>query len=231
MRPPDRTLQMPVRVVVILVLAVWVTSFDHSKTLDYLFGVFANTGSFFSLLLGGIFVAGMFVVFDRAIFCLFNAVLSRRMTHDGQKGDGHKNVFFAFLRAARELRATSAEGFYSDEIIDRARVVALRDTIDGQEIDWGRKWLEFLGTVAPTVGFMGTLVGLIKSFRELGFGGDLAGVLEGLALSMTTSLLGAIISVIFLTTAWFLGRMRQRFDADLNQIIATAQESDLTGVR
>lgn len=196
---------------------------------DYMFAVFANTGVVFSVLLGAVFVLGAYVVVDRIAFFVFHILLSRRLATNPQRDD-RQNIFTVFLRVAREFRATSAEGVYSDEIVDRAREVALRDTVDGQEIDWGRSWLVFLGTTAPIVGFIGTLVGLIDSFRELGLGGELMDVLKGLALSMTTSLLGAIISVVFLSSAWILGQARQSFDARLYRLIATAQETDRLGV-
>jgi biopolymer transport protein ExbB/TolQ len=193
-----------------------------------MFRVFAYTGRTFSLLLGALFIAGSYVIIDRCAFFLCYGLLSGRLRH-GPSDKGASHIYAAFLKAAREFRATSAEGVYSDEIIDHAREVALRDAVDGQEIDWGRGWLEFLGTIAPAVGFMGTLVGLIASFTELRLGADLSVVLEGLALSMTTSLLGVMISVLFLSTAWILGRIRQRLDGTLYRLIANAQETDRLG--
>ena len=195
---------------------------------DYMFEIFAYTGWLFSVLLGGIFVVGVYVLLDRGAFFCCHGLLSRRLQESSLDRDS--GVYAAFIEAAREFRATSAEGVYSDDIVARARQTALRRKLDGQELDWGRSWLEFLGTVAPTVGFMGTLVGLIASFQELGMGGQLMNVLEGLALSMTTSLLGAIISLVFLSVAWTLGRARESFDARLEHLIAEAQQSDRLGV-
>jgi biopolymer transport protein ExbB/TolQ len=196
---------------------------------DYLFEVFANTKWLFSILLGGTFAAGAYVLLDRAAFFLCHGLFSKRLLEQGP-ANGRGGVYAAFLEAAREFRASSAEGVYSDDIVARARQTALRRELDGQEIDWGRSWLEFLGTVAPTVGFTGTLVGLIASFQELGMGGQLMDVLEGLALSMTTSLLGAIISLVFLSAAWMLGRARESFDERLEHLIAAAQKSDRLGL-
>jgi len=209
----------------LIVLLVW----KGEQIANYMFGLFSSAGRPFSLLLGAIFLLGAFVIIDRiAFFVLYR--LNGRLCQESEEREGTGNVYAVFVRSAREFRATSSEGVYTDEIIDHAREVAIRDTLDGQELDWGRGLLQFLGAVAPTVGFIGTLVGLIRSFRELGLGGELMGVLEGLALSMTTSLLGAGISVVFLSAAWILGRARQRFEATLYRTIATAQESDHFGV-
>lgn len=223
-----------------LVFAAWIRVFAVAAVIvllarcqcrvmaDYMFAIFAYTGWLFSVLLGGIFIAGMYVLLDRGVFFCCHGLLSGQLQKSSL--DHGSGVYAAFLDAAREFRATSAEGVYSDDIVARARQTALHRALDGQEIDWGRSWLEFLGTVAPTVGFMGTLVGLIDSFQELGMGGRLMDVLEGLALSMTTSLLGAIISLVFLSSAWMLGRAREAFDERLEHLIAEAQQSDRLGV-
>ena len=197
--------------------------------IDYLFIIFAASGLLFSLLLSAVFIAGVFVILDRTLFFGLHLLLSRRLSPSQQAKNHPGNVFALFLNCAREFRATSEEGVYSDEIIDRAREVALRDSVDSEEIDRGRAWLEFLGTIAPAIGFLGTLVGLVESFRQLGASGKLNDVLSGLSLSLTTSVLGAIISLLFLSSAWLLGYARQRFDRHLYATIAAAQHTDVTG--
>lgn len=210
---------------VIAFLLIW--SREGNRFGDYMYVVFNHAGMGFSYGLSAIFIVGLYVIIDRLIFFVIHFTISGRMVRSFQPDcDTPTTTFSVFLRAARGFRASSAEGVYSDEIIDHAREVALRDTLDGQEVDRGRSLLEFLGATAPMVGFMGTLVGLIGAFRELGFGARLGGVLEGLALAMTSSLLGVMISIIFLSAAWILGRARQTFDARLYRLIATAQETD-----
>lgn len=212
-----------------LVLLTWLVECHGGGFTGYMYMVLNHTGPVFSYLLTGLFIAGAYVILDRVAFFGVHLILSRRLIPGNPIDSGTHTLFSTFLRAARELRATSADGVYSDDIVDRAREVALRDALDGQEIDRGRSWLEFLGTIAPMIGFVGTLVGLIESFRELGLGARLTGVLEGLAVAMTTSLLGVTISVIFLSAAWVLGRARQAFEAKLHRLLTTAKETDRPG--
>jgi len=196
----------------------------------YLFRIFLSIGSLFSYALVGIFLAGLFVIFDRFFFWLVYDLTAGRFYSIGAKeftmGSEKPGVYAEFLRLAREFRATSEEGIYSDDIVDNARQEAVNKMLDGQEIDCGRAWLEFLGTIAPIIGFIGTLVGLIAAFHRLGESGELMAVLRALALAMTTSLLGALISVVFLSTAWLSGRLAQAVDAHIEKLIATAQELD-----
>lgn len=216
--------------VIALGLVVALLCIAGGSLVDYLFITFANTGLFFSFLLLFIFIAGAIVVFGRLFFFIVHLLFTRRLLYDINNIDSlpEANVFLIFRNHAREFRAASEEGIYSDDIIEHARESAMADCLDSQEIDNGRTWLEFLGVVAPTVGFMGTLVGLITAFQELGAGGELSGLLQGLGLSMTTSLLGAIISVIFLSSAWILGKLRRSFDGRLYKLIALAQQKDRT---
>ena len=212
-----------------LVLVTWLVGPHGGGFTGYMYMVFNHIGPVFSCLLTGLFIAGVYVILDRVAFFGIHLIFSRRLILDNPMDSSTDTVFSIFLRAARELRATSANSVYSDDIVDRAREVALRDALDGQEIDRGRSLLEFLGTIAPMIGFVGTLVGLIESFRELGLGGRLIGVLEGLAVAMTTSLLGVTISVIFLSAAWVLGKARQAFDAKLYWLLTAAKETDRPG--
>ena len=193
---------------------------------DYLYRMFNHTGLVFSFLLTGLFITGAYVILDRIAFFGIHIVFSRRLIPYEQMDSTTNNVFFTFLRAVGELKVTSTNTVHSNDIVDRAREIALRDVLDGQEIDRGRSLLEFLGTIAPMLGFVGTLIGLIESFHELGLGAPLNNVLEGLSVAMTTSLLGVTISVIFLSAAWLLGKARQVFDTKLCWLLTTAEESD-----
>ena len=210
------------KIIILISSFLIIYSLGGGNMTDYMFSVFANTGLFFSLLLGFIFLAGLYVIIDRTSFFIFYCLIAGRLF----SANKNKNIFDVFKKNAREFRVVSTEEVYTDEIIDHARNTAVKSMFDGQDVDWGRSFLDFLGSIAPTVGFMGTLVGLVESFQQLGLGGSLDQVLSGLALSMTTSLLGAIISVIFLTVSWLLGRYKQIFDNKLYEIIALAQQTD-----
>ena len=71
-------------------------------------------------------------------------------------------------------------------------------------IKFGLKTIQICALLGPTLGFMGTLCGLVAAFGELAYGAELSSVLSGLSLSMTTSLLGAGIYVIFLAAGYIV---------------------------
>jgi biopolymer transport protein ExbB/TolQ len=200
----------------------------------YILDASANCGLTFSILLGLLFVYGMYVVADRLFFFSRHWWQLRRPGKGllagslaGPKaagsGDESKSVFQVFEEKAREFRLTSEELVYTSAITDHATEAAVNETLDGEKLDLGQSRLQLLGVTAPTVGFVGTLVGLIQSFRDLGTGGEINEVISGLGLSMTTSLVGAVISVVFLTVAWILGNAQLQFERHLDQIITNQQ--------
>ena len=208
--------------------------------MSYILDAAANCTLTFSVLLGALFVIGMFVIADRLFFFVrygwqllspdkellsgsFAGATAVVNGPDGSERRVSHSVFRAFAEKALEFRLTSRELVYTLEIISHAQEEAVRQKLGGQMLNWGQSTLQLLGVTAPTVGFVGTLVGLIQSFRELGSGGEINNVISGLGLSMTTSLVGAIISVLFLTVAWMLGAAQLRFQRQLDQIIASKQ--------
>lgn len=209
-------------------LLLFILSGVFRETDRFMFSVFKNTGPFFSFLLVFVFLAGILILIDRFFFWIFFDVSGVRMNMPtaGAEKKSKQCFFDSILRNSLDLKDASKEGMITDDIVDNARQSAIDAVFDGQEPDQGRTWLELLGALAPTIGFMGTLVGLMSAFRVLGRGGELRSVLGGLGISMTTSLLGAMISVVFLTGAWMLGAQRAWLDNRVEKVISDALETN-----
>ena len=187
--------------------------------MNFVLDAAANCTLTFSVLLGALFVVGMFVIADRVFFFARygwqlirpeKALLTGSFAganvgvsdDDAAEKPSSSSVFRVFAEKALEFRLTSKELVYTLDITNHAQEEAVRQKLGGQVVNWGQSTLNLIGVTAPTLGFVGTLVGLIQSFRELGSGGEINNVISGLGLSMTTSLVGAIISVVFLTVVW-----------------------------
>ena len=98
-----------------------------------------------------------------------------------------------------------------NEMIESAYQFASDASLDGQEIPDTCRLLEYLASVAPIVGFIGTLVGLIDAFGELANGGTTQELMAGLSVSMSTSLVGAFISVICISLSWLNNQLNDKF--------------------
>lgn len=61
------------------------------------------------------------------------------------------------------------------------------------------KAIEYIQEVAPLLGFLGTLVGLIDAFNDLGAGAAVLDLVGAMGVAMTTSLIGVVLSLAAFT--------------------------------
>lgn len=185
----------------------------------YLFNVLQNTGSVFSWLLTVVFAVGMALVLERLAFyvCYFcfntrirqctgnkyDKVSLREAGELGGKNHNHRNYTIQFLRSYLEFGGKDV-AVKQDDVRIQAKHRARDLALDGVDLKFGLKTIEVCALLGPTLGFMGTLCGLVYSFGELAYGAELNSVLSGLSLSMTTSLLGAGIYVVFLSAGYLV---------------------------
>ena len=210
--------------------AAWMLAGQRPAGLSrYAFVVLHNAGPTFSFLLMAVFLAGMAVILDQVSRWFVYVLVAARVEGHPVDASGcalHVGVFGEFMRFAREFRARSEEGVYSDDIVANARQAAIDSVLDGEGPGRGCAFLEFLAVAAPTIGFVGTLTGLIDAFQVLGAGGELNHVLVGLGVSMSTSLIGAAMSILFLAMAWGVRWRAGMFDLKLARLVAVAQERE-----
>jgi biopolymer transport protein ExbB/TolQ len=185
----------------------------------YLFNVLQNTGSVFSWLLAAVFTLGMVLVLERLAFYACYFCFSTRIRQcsenkyakvseeeaglNGGLENSKRNYTIQFLRTYLEFGGKEVAVKQDDVRIQakhRARDLALAYV----NLIFGLKTIQMCALMGPTLGFMGTLCGLVAAFGELAYGAELSSVLSGLSLSMTTSLLGAGIYVVFLAAGYLV---------------------------
>ena len=196
--------------------------FGISLPLDweiYLFNVLQNTGSVFSWLLAAVFTLGMALVLERLVFYLYYYCFSTRIRQcsenkysnvsqeeaglDGGRENSQRNYTIQYLRSYLEFGGEEV-AIKQDDVRIQAKHRARDLALDNVNLKFGLKTIQICALLGPTLGFMGTLCGLVAAFGELAYGAELSSVLNGLSLSMTTSLLGAGIYVVFLATGYLV---------------------------
>ena len=179
---------------------------------NYLFNVLQSTGSLFAWLLSIIFLVGVSVTLERIAFILVYSLWSTRIRFNGhnhsekvmydEAGDyggvdhNARNYTIQYIRACVEF--SNDGGKHSIDIRSQGKLRARDLTLDGEDLRRGIQALEVCALLAPTIGFMGTLTGLVQAFSALGSGAGLNAALSGLGVSMTTSLIGAGLYVLFI---------------------------------
>ena len=156
-----------------------------------------NSGPFFSYILFSLFTLAYLIVIDRLLLYIIYSI--------GIKNVGNGPSFYQiFVEKWSNYRQ---KGFKSKDCYSLANIETESEYLDGQRPEAGIQILERLSIIAPSLGFMGTLVGLIKAFAELGSGGDVMTIISALGIAMGTSLLGVSISIICVISAWILQGM------------------------
>lgn len=183
-----------------------------------LFGLLVNTGMVFSVLLSLLFFVGWAVITDRVLFWFFYSGIGKRFVVDSPD----PNNFFTCLKELARERATGYKPINEDHEA-RLKQIANVQSLGGQNIHRGEQLLETLAVLAPTLGFIGTLVGLIQSFRELAAGAETISILSGLGVAMGTSLIGAVISVLFTIFLLFQRSIAANVETIVDSIMAEAQ--------
>ena len=186
-------LSVPILAALLCALLVAIVCFvmPCGKCGEFLFNALLQSGFMMSWMFAIMFLLGLFVILERLWFFV------------------ERLPFFATLIAS----AMRKERIFTTE----SREDVLDSHLDGDEPDSGAGLLDFIAGVAPVLGFVGTLIGLMAAFDRLGVGARLVSVLHALSYSMNTSLLGAAISLLFLTIAFLLRRIRTLFDWQFQQ--------------
>ena len=185
----------------------------------YLFKVLQNTGPVFSILLAAVFFIGMIFVLERLVFYVCYVCFSKRIRQcskneyakvsqeeaglDGGQHNSQRNYTIQFLRTYLEFGGKEV-AVKQDDVRIQAKHRAQDLALDKVKLKLGLETIETCALLGPTLGFMGTLCGLVAAFGELAYGGELSAVLSGLSLSMTTSLLGAGLYVVFLAAGYLV---------------------------
>ena len=183
----------------------------------YLFNFLQNTGSVFSWLLASVFTLGIVLVLERLAFYACYFCFSTRIRQcsenkytnvsqeeagmDGGRENSQRNYTIQFLHTYLEFGGKEV-AVKQDDVRIQAKHRARDLALDNVNLIFGLKTIEICALLGPTLGFMGTLCGLVAAFGELAYGAGLTSVLSGLSLSMTTSLLGAGIYVVFLAAGY-----------------------------
>lgn len=148
-------------------------------------------------------ILGLAIVIERVIFLNLSSVNTKKLivkVEDALKSGGVE----AAKEVCRNTRGPVASIFYqglerSGEGIDvvEKSVVAYGSVQSGQ-LESGLSWIALFIALAPMLGFMGTVVGMIAAFDSIEAAGDInpALVAGGIKIALLTTVGGLIVAVI-----------------------------------
>lgn len=168
---------------------------------------FLLSGGFFMAFIVGCSLVAVAVSIHRAISLRWAAVFPRALAEElarcHEYFKQHKTSrLYAFLRQSdspmgRISRVALAPDFADRETAGMAVEAHAREEM--VKLEHGMGVLEVVITIAPLLGLLGTVSGLVSVFATLGGGGDVAdptAIAAGIAVALNTTIAGLVVAVI-----------------------------------
>jgi biopolymer transport protein ExbB len=148
-------------------------------------------------------IFGLAIVIERILYLSLASINSKKLL---------KNVEEAFdnndIEGAREIcrntrgpvAAIFAEGLnrYDNGLEDVEKSIIAYGSVVTGRLESGVSWVSLFIALAPMLGFMGTVIGMIQAFNDIAAAGDIspAVVASGIKVALLTTVFGLIVAVI-----------------------------------
>ena len=148
-------------------------------------------------------ILGLAIAIERIIFLNLSTTNSKKLTQDVEDALASGGVEAA-KEVCRNTKGPIASIFYqgldrADENIDAAEkaVVAYGGVQMGQ-LEKNVSWISLFIALAPMLGFMGTVIGMIQAFDKIEAAGDIQPslVAGGIKVALLTTVFGLIVAII-----------------------------------
>ncbi len=148
-------------------------------------------------------ILGLAIAIERIIFLNLSTTNSKKLTQDVEDALASGGIEAA-KEVCRNTKGPVASIFYqgldrADEDIDAAEkaVVAYGGVQMGQ-LEKNVSWISLFIALAPMLGFMGTVIGMIQAFDKIEAAGDMQPslVAGGIKVALLTTVFGLIVAII-----------------------------------
>lgn len=148
-------------------------------------------------------VLGLAFCIERLIYLTLSEVNARRLMSDidtlVMSGDTEKA-----RQLCRDTRGPVASVCYqgllhiADKIENIERSIVAYGSVQAANLERGCSWIKLFITIAPSLGFLGTVIGMVMSFDRIQSVGDInpTVVAEGMKVALITTIFGIIVALI-----------------------------------
>ncbi|MBQ9637435.1 MAG: MotA/TolQ/ExbB proton channel family protein [Prevotella sp.] len=148
-------------------------------------------------------VLGLAVCIERIIYLTLSEVNAKRLLADVEKHVDADDVEGA-KTLCRETRGPVASICYQglmhcDEPMDAIeRSIVSYGTVQTANLERGCSWIKLFIAIAPSLGFLGTVIGMVMAFDQIQEAGDISPtiVAEGMKVALITTIFGIIVALI-----------------------------------
>ncbi len=148
-------------------------------------------------------VLGLAIAIERILYLAFSSINTKKFMAQVEAALNNGGVEAA-KEVCRNTRGPIASIYYQG--LDRAdlgldaveKAVVSYGSVQTGQLESGLSWLSLFISLSPSLGFMGTVVGLVQSFDSIQAAGDISPALVagGMKVALLTTLLGLIAAMI-----------------------------------
>jgi biopolymer transport protein ExbB len=148
-------------------------------------------------------ILGLAIVIERIIYLNLSSTNTKKLLENIETSLNEKGVDAA-LEVCRNTRGPIASIFYQgfsrmDEGVDVVeKTVISYGSVQMGLLEKGLTWVSLFIALAPMLGFMGTVIGMIQAFDSIAIAGEISPVLvaSGIKVALLTTVLGLIVAII-----------------------------------
>ncbi len=187
-------------------------------------------------------VIGLALCIERIIYLTLSEINAKKLLRDieqrMQQGDveGAKSL-------CRETRGPVASICYQglmhagEDMATVERNIVSYGTVQSGNLEKGCSWIRLMIAIAPSLGFLGTVIGMVMAFDQIQEAGDISPtiVAEGMKVALITTIFGIIVALVLqvfynyiLTKIERLTTQMEESAIDLLDIIAKLRHSETT---
>ena len=148
-------------------------------------------------------ILGLAFCIERIIYLSLSEINAKKFMHDLEEKISSDDIDGA-KQQCKETRGPVAAMCYqglerADESIDNIeRSVAAHGTVQVANLEKGCSWITLFIAMAPSLGFLGTVIGMVMAFDQIQQAGDISPtiVADGMKVALITTIFGIIVALI-----------------------------------
>jgi len=181
---------------------------------------FIEGNAMFMSLVSLALVLGLTLCIERIVFLTLSQINARRFM-----ADLHSKISQGDLEAARKqcrqtpgpVAAICLQGLThaGDTAAEREHIMESHGTVLTAQLEKGCSWIKLFIAIAPSLGFLGTVIGMVMAFDQIQSVGDFGPrtVAAGMKVALITTIFGIIVAIILqLFYNYILGRVDRLVD-------------------
>lgn len=164
---------------------------------------FVEGSPFYMSLVAITLVLGLALCIERIIYLTLAEIKARKLLTDIDKRLENDDVQGA-KNLCRDTRGPVASVCYQglmhvgDDMEAIERAIVSYGSVQAAKLERGCSWIRLFIAVAPSLGFLGTVIGMVMAFDHIQEAGDISPtiVAEGMKMALITTIFGIIVAVV-----------------------------------